>query len=99
MHPDTLFDETVGWAAALAKIPSITSRAPAHMPWMSANQGADVEVDPSAEAALPAEPSGNLSNLNLNTNFLFEDFLSNFPICIGQNPKSIHYSMETCLIN
>ena len=66
MHPDTLFDETVGWAAALAKIPSITSRAPAHMPWMSANQGADVEVDPSAEASLPAEPSDNLGNLNNN---------------------------------
>ena len=64
MHPDTLFDETVGWAAALAKIPSITSRAPAHMPWMNANQGADVEVDPSASAALPAAPSGNIANLN-----------------------------------
>jgi len=73
MHPDTLFDETVGWAAALAKIPSITSRAPAHMPWMSANQGADVEVDPSAEAALPAAPSSNLSNLNDNLSDLGGD--------------------------
>ena len=27
-HPDTLFDKTVGWAAALAKLSSITSRAP-----------------------------------------------------------------------
>ena len=70
MHPDTLFDETVGWAAALAKIPSITSRAPAHMPWMSANQGADVEINPSASAALPAEPSGNIANLNDNLDAL-----------------------------
>jgi len=66
MHPDTLFDETVGWAAALAKIPSITSRAPAHMPWMNANQGADVQVDPSAEGSLPEAPSGSLTNLNSN---------------------------------
>ena len=63
-HPDTLFDETKGWAAALAKLPSITSRAPAHMPWMNANQGADVEVDPSASGSLPASPSEELGNLN-----------------------------------
>ena len=66
MHPDTLFDETVGWAAALAKIPSITSRAPAHMPWMNANQGADVTVDPTAEGSLPDAPSGALGDLNKN---------------------------------
>ena len=64
LHPDTLFDDTVGWAAALAKLPSITSRAPAHMPWMNANQGADVSVDSSAEASLPASPSTNVSALN-----------------------------------
>ena len=63
-HPDTLFDETKGWAAALAKLPSITSRAPAHMPWMNANQGADVEVDPSASGSLPESPSEELGNLN-----------------------------------
>ena len=64
MHPDTIFDDVKGWAAALAKIPSVTSRAPAHMPWMNANQGADVQVDPSAEGSLPAPPSDTISDLN-----------------------------------
>jgi len=64
MHPDTLFDDVKGWAAALAKLPSITSRAPAHMPWMNANQGADVQVDPSASGALPAEPPETVADLN-----------------------------------
>ena len=64
MHPDTLFDDSKGWAAALAKLPSITSRAPAHMPWMNANQGADVQVDPSAEGSLPAEPPSDIKQLN-----------------------------------
>lgn len=64
MHPDTLFDDSKGWAAALAKLPSITSRAPAHMPWMNANQGADVQVDPTAEGSLPAEPPASVEQLN-----------------------------------
>jgi len=64
MHPDTLFDDNKGWAAALAKLPSITSRAPAHMPWMNANQGADVQVDPTAEGSLPAEPTETIAGLN-----------------------------------
>ncbi len=64
MHPDTLFDDVKGWAAALAKLPSITSRAPAHMPWMNANQGADVQVDPSAAGALPASPVDTIADLN-----------------------------------
>jgi len=83
MHPDTLFDSTVGWAAALAKLPSITSRAPAHMPWMNANQGADVEVDPSAEGQLPAEPTAKLGNLNENISDL-----ATYPIGQGVTPTS-----------
>jgi hypothetical protein len=63
-HPDTLFDKTVGWAAALAKLNSITSRAPAHMPWMSANQGVDVIVESGADEALPAAPSAGVSAVN-----------------------------------
>ena len=63
-HPDTLFDKTVGWAAALAKLNSITSRAPAHMPWMSANQGVDVIVESGADEALPPAPSAGVSAIN-----------------------------------
>ena len=63
-HPDTLLDKTVGWAAALAKLNSITSRAPAHMPWMSANQGVDVIVESGADEALPSPPSESVSAVN-----------------------------------
>ena len=64
MHPETLFDSVKGWAAAPLKIPSITSRAPAHMPWMSANQGADCQNNPNADANLPPAPAENIATLN-----------------------------------
>lgn len=60
-HPDTLFDDAVGWAAAPGKLESITSRAPAHYPWLMAGQGVDINVDPSAESQLAKEPSSDLS--------------------------------------
>ena len=60
-HPDTLFDDAVGWAAAPGKLESITSRAPAHYPWLMAGQGVDINVDPSAESQLPKEPASDLS--------------------------------------
>jgi len=62
-HPDTLFDSTVGWAGAPGKLDSITSRAPAHYPWLMAGQGVDVNVDPSADAQLPAAAPSNVSDL------------------------------------
>jgi len=34
------------------------------MPWMNANQGADVSVDPSSEGALAAAPSENIASVN-----------------------------------
>jgi len=55
-HTDTLNDATKGWAAAPGKLLSIVSRAPAHAPWASANQGVDVKVNNNASAALPAAP-------------------------------------------
>lgn len=63
-HPDTLFDKTVGWATALAQIDSITTRAPAHMPWQYANQGVDVTVESGADEALPPPPSAGVSAVN-----------------------------------
>tara|TARA_R110002074_G_scaffold24170_3_gene72317 strand:+ start:4527 stop:8549 length:4023 start_codon:yes stop_codon:yes gene_type:complete len=63
-HPDTLFDKTVGWAAALASLNSITTRVPAHMPWMAANQGVDVTVEAGADEALADAPAGDVSALN-----------------------------------
>lgn len=61
-HPDTLFDDVVGWAAAPGKLESITSRAPAHYPWLMAGQGVDVQVDSSASAQLPQDPSTEISD-------------------------------------
>ena len=63
-HTDTLNDATKGWAAAPGKLLSIVSRAPAHAPWASANQGVDVKVNNNASAALPAAPSPAVAAAN-----------------------------------
>ena len=63
-HTDTLNDATKGWAAAPGKLLSIVSRAPAHSPWASANQGVDVKVNNNASAALPAAPSPAIAAAN-----------------------------------
>ena len=61
-HADTLFDATVGWAGAPGKLDSITSRAPAHYPWLMAGQGVDVSVSPNADDNLPASPTTDVSD-------------------------------------
>jgi hypothetical protein len=66
-HTDTLNDATKGWAAAPGKLLSIVSRAPAHAPWASANQGVDVKVNNNASAALPTAPSAAVASANANT--------------------------------
>jgi hypothetical protein len=63
-HTDTLNDATKGWLAAPGKLLSIVSRAPAHAPWSSANQGVDVKVNNNASAALPAAPSSAVAAAN-----------------------------------
>ena len=65
-HTDTLFDATVGWAAAPGKLMSIVSRAPAHSPWASAGQGVDVKVSGSASSQLPAAPAPAVAAANAN---------------------------------
>lgn len=44
IHSDTLFDSTAGYMEAPGKLPSITTRAPAHMPWVNANKGVQADV-------------------------------------------------------
>ena len=66
-HTDTLNDATKGWAAAPGKLLSIVSRAPAHAPWASANQGVDVKVNNNASAALPSAPSTAVAAANVST--------------------------------
>tara|TARA_Y100000385_G_scaffold290984_1_gene366479 strand:+ start:15832 stop:17937 length:2106 start_codon:yes stop_codon:yes gene_type:complete len=63
-HPETLFDKQTGWSAAPGKLLSITTRAPAHAPWLAAGQGVDVEIDLDADNALPASPSTTLAATN-----------------------------------
>ena len=50
-HTDTLFDATKGWAASPGYLLSIVSRAPAHSPWASANQGVNVTVNNNSSGA------------------------------------------------
>jgi hypothetical protein len=63
-HTDTLFDKSKGWAAAPAALLSIVSRAPAHAPWASANQGVDVKVNNDADANFPSNPSPTIVAAN-----------------------------------
>ena len=63
-HTDTLYDATKGWAAAPGALVSIVSRAPAHSPWASANQGVDVKVDNNASANFPSAPSAAVAAAN-----------------------------------
>lgn len=63
-HTDTLYDSTVGFAAAPGKLSSIVSRAPAHAPWAAAGLGVDVKTDLSASAALPASPTAAVTTTN-----------------------------------
>jgi hypothetical protein len=66
-HTDTLFDKTKGWIPAPAVLTSITSRSPAHYPWVNANLGVDVKVDDSADANFPTGAPTNVSRANANT--------------------------------
>jgi hypothetical protein len=59
-----LFDKQTGWSAAPGKLLSITTRAPAHAPWLAAGQGVDVEINLDADSALPASPSTTLAATN-----------------------------------
>jgi hypothetical protein len=61
---DTLFDNDKGFAPAPAKLQTIVSRAPAHMPWPMAGKGVDVKVDLNADSALPDSPSSAVSDTN-----------------------------------
>ena len=63
-HPDTLRDDSKGYADAPGKLQSITSRAPAHTPWSNANKGVDVKVNLSASANFPAPPAPATSQVN-----------------------------------
>lgn len=61
---DTLFDETTGFSAAPGKLMTITTRTPAHAPWVNAGQGVDVKVNLNASAQFPSRPNQAVINTN-----------------------------------
>jgi hypothetical protein len=63
-HDDTLYDPKNGYLPAPGKLSSITSRAPAHMPWTSAGKGTDAKADLNAENNLPSSPTQAASIAN-----------------------------------
>lgn len=63
-HTDTLYDEKKGFAAAPGKLTSITSRAPAHAPWLDANKGVDVKIKLSASDNFPEPASKEVDKIN-----------------------------------
>jgi len=62
-HTDTLFSESKGFCAAPGKLLSVTSRAPAHMPWAHAGQGVDLKIDLTGAGQLPKKPSSLISSI------------------------------------
>lgn len=65
-HTDTLYDSQKGYAAAPAKLQSVTSRAPAHAPWANAGQGVDVKTSLDAGSSLPSSPTPKTNAANNN---------------------------------
>lgn len=58
---DTLFDASKGYIAAPAQLKTIVTRAPAHTPWVYANQGVSVANNPSVDANIPTAPSSSVN--------------------------------------
>jgi hypothetical protein len=64
-HVDTTFSKKAGWMnPAPQPLSSITSRAPAHQPWVGASVGAPVKVDP---VAPPLAPASSVDTANSET--------------------------------
>lgn len=63
-HTDTLYDEEKGFIPSPGKLLSVVNRAPAHQPWVNANQGVDVKIDFSASTNLPSAPSETIARIN-----------------------------------
>ena len=64
VHTDTLFDAEKGFVPAPGKLQSIASRAPAHQPWISANQGVNVATKLDASENLPPIPPEPVQAVN-----------------------------------
>ena len=61
---DTLFDQEKGFIPTPGKLQTIASRAPAHHPWINANQGVNVKTKVNADEELPASASKPVETAN-----------------------------------
>lgn len=75
-HSDTLYDSKTGYSPAPGALSSIVSRAPAHTPWSSANQGVDVKNNDDASANFPAAPSAGAQAANSAASSIPKDITS-----------------------
>jgi len=73
MHTDTTLDNTKGFVSSPASLKSVTSRAPAHYPWVMAGKGVNVNVSLStsssagSNSALSSQINTALANTNSST--------------------------------
>jgi hypothetical protein len=63
-HTDTMFESVKGYIASPGTLKSITSRTPAHAPWVNANQGVNVSTSSNASDKLPSAPSAVVERAN-----------------------------------
>jgi hypothetical protein len=63
-HTDTMFESVKGYIASPGTLKSITSRTPAHAPWVNANQGVNVSTSSNASDKLPSAPSAAVEKAN-----------------------------------
>jgi len=64
VHTDTLFDSVKGFLAAPGALQSITTRTPAHAPWINANQGVNIQTNSNSDSALASAPSSEVAKVN-----------------------------------
>ena len=63
-HTDTMFESVKGYIASPGTLKSITTRTPAHTPWVNANQGVNVSTSSNASDKLPSAPSASVAKAN-----------------------------------
>jgi uncharacterized protein YoxC len=90
-HPDTAYSTEKGWIyPAPEALLSITSRAPAHQPWIGAGKGVDVKVDSAVDSGKPVTTKSvdavNTSTSNVPKNPTTPTINSTVPPQKARNP-------------
>ena len=92
-HPDTAYSTEKGWIyPAPEALLSITSRAPAHQPWIGAGKGVDIKVDSAVDSGKPVTTKSvdavNISTPNVPKNPTTPTINSTVPPQKAKNPVS-----------